>query len=99
MDGNKNLDMIAAHLSVPCELSIDACDIARAMRIESAWPTNSPQMAIILSMFNEVSPQLIVLAMVEAASNRKNLSKLYRASLEAGFSRSSEWDRFVEIYG
>lgn len=96
---NNHIGNLTCHLNVPYGPVVREEHLTRAFRDGSA--ANIPdetERAIVLSVFVEASPAMILSSAREAGASWREASSLYRESVAKGSPRVPAWEAAIEAW-
>lgn len=94
------LELAVCHLNASVGPKLSTEQLALALRTGSAFHEDFQPVAsaLILSMFNELTPRLILRCAAEVGADVRQADQLYREALSDFFAPSSEWESAVKHF-
>ena len=97
MTGNHDaIDMAVMHLNVSAGPVVRPEHLIKALRSGSVHGLPLGAGALILSLFNEISPELLLRCVHEAGADIRNAKDLYHEAVSDNLPKSDRWERAVE---
>ncbi len=91
--------LAVSHLNVPVGTAVLSDQLATALRAGSTRDIPAPSAAaLILSLFNELTPNLILLCAAEAGADVQHVNQLYREALADAFPPAPVWENAVRAF-
>lgn len=98
MQRQSNLMLAIGHLNASVGPVIHADELAAALRSGTTRPAPVPVAALIHSLFNELSPDLVMQCAAEARADVRQVNNLYREALADSFPRAPRWENSVRPF-
>lgn len=98
MQRQSNLMLAIGHLNAPVAAGILVDQLAIALRSGSTQSAPPPAAALIHSLFNELSPNLILQCAAEAGAHVRYVNQLYREALADDFPPAPLWESAVRPF-
>lgn len=96
---NSHLGNLTCHLNAPYREVVQEDHLARALREGStASIPDETERAVILSVFVEASPAMILSGAREAGGSWREAASLYRESIAEGSPRIATWEATIEAW-
>lgn len=98
--GSGGLELAVCHLNASVGPKLSTDQLALALRTGSAFHEDFQPIAsaLILSMFNELTPRLIVRCAAEVGADVRQADQLYREALSDFFAPPPEWENAVKHF-
>lgn len=96
---NSHIGNLAVHLNAPYRRTVREDHLARALREGSAAGiSDETERAIILSLFVEAPPAMILSGAREAGASWREAAALYQESVAEGSPRVPAWEAAIEAW-
>lgn len=87
--------MIATHMNVPYGKILEPEDIVATLKSGDFVAATKDGNNLLVSLFVEVEPELIIRCAYEIQAPLENVNRLYQKTLEVGFFRSPAWEEAI----
>lgn len=95
MQQQSNLMLAIGHLNAPVASGIRVDQLANALRLGTTRSASRLAAALIHSVFNEITPNLILQCAAEAGADVRCVNHLYREALADDFPPAPLWENAV----